>query len=314
MTYAVILAARMSSERLPGKAAAELVPGLPVLTQLIRRWKASDRAPVVVVTTTTDRADDEIERMAHAAGVPCSRGDPRNVVAQMDTALKRHAPRAEYVARALADNPLVDVGLADWRLDVLRDTGADGITYGTEWRDGVEHSRHDRITYAATTDVWSRRAWDRIVAGSQGADLEHPGNFYWRNLSQFTRVELPLPRDEYREDLHHIRTELDEQADLDVFRAVWTAWRGPDLPPTLWALGYLRTHPAVAVLNRKVVIKTQSAIAYPKHFKNWRCPNCDTRMGSVVEGGLRVPCGNCGTTKTFYATAPQRGGLVIAAS
>ena len=31
------------------------------------------------------------------------------------------------MARALGDNPLVDVGLADWRLDVLAETGAEGL-------------------------------------------------------------------------------------------------------------------------------------------------------------------------------------------
>src|SRR3990167_10444427 len=159
----------------------------------------------------------------------------------MNTALLRYAPEARYIARALVDNPLVDVELADWRLDVLGESGADGLWYG---------GAHERITYAGTTDVWSRAAWDRIAAESSGCQLEHAGVHYWENIGSSHAVHLPLPRREY---LAPVRTELDTPADLEMLRAVWHAWGRPDvLLPTRWALGYLAMHPEVAVLNADV--------------------------------------------------------------
>ena len=172
--YCVILCARMSSGRLPGKALAVYCPdGVDNLTQVIHRWQSSERTPILVVSTTTHVVDDAIEQTAERAGVPCYRGHPTNVVEQMNGALTAYAPDARHVARALADNPLVDVALADWRYDVLCETGAEGVAYTID---------HSRITYAGTTDVWSRSAWDKIVSLSSGSQLEHPGAHYWDNL------------------------------------------------------------------------------------------------------------------------------------
>jgi spore coat polysaccharide biosynthesis protein SpsF (cytidylyltransferase family) len=298
--YAVIIAARMTSDRLPGKCLAELAPGLRVLPQLIARWRQSDRQPTVIVTTTTDPADDPIAAAASAAGVPCSRGDRLNVVAQMDAAVRRYCPTAGFVARALADNPLVDVALADWRLDILAETGADGLHYGD----------HERITYAGTTDVWSRAAWDRIAAESSGDQLEHPGKAFWDNLGRYNAVQIPLPRAEF---LAGYRTELDTLFDLELFQAVWAAWRAewqdPDDAPacvsTLWALKWLAAHPLVANVNRQVRVKTQSRAVFGARDKPWLCEACQGRVGSVKEGNLEIRCQGCGAPKRFYSVRPK---------
>lgn len=314
--YAVILAARMTSERLPGKAAAPLAPGLAVLPQIIYRWQESARNPTIVVTTTTDAADDPIERLAARAGVPCSRGDPRNVVGQFDLAVRRHAPQARYVARALADNPLVDVDLADWRLDKLREADADGLWYGAEF-DSASRLRalHERITYAGTTDVWSRRMWDEIAASSSGSQLEHPGAFFWETLHERGhRVRLlPLPRDEYVSsgfDVPPQRTELDEPADLQVFQAVWRAWidSGHALPcvPTLWALRWLAQHPEVARLNQAVALKSMSTVGVKKHRHSRLCTNCQMQTGQISDEGLEQRCQRCGGVSTFFHHNPAR--------
>ena len=182
--YAVILSARMSSARLPGKALA-YYSDKPNLGQIIVRWKASRRNPKIIVATPAGPQDDPIAALCASLGVPCYRGHNLTPLAQMDAALRAYAPSAGIVARALGDNPLVDVGLADWRHDVLVETGADGLWYGGD---------HKRITYAATTDVWSRAAWDRIVAESKGEECEHPGLYYWTHIEKFSAVNCPYPR------------------------------------------------------------------------------------------------------------------------
>ena len=298
--YAVVIAARMGSERLPGKCLAELAPGICVLSQLIERWQASDREPVVIVATPTGSANDLIADAAHSMGVAVSRMPPGNAVSEIDAALQRFCPHAAYVARALADNPLVDVALADWRLDVLAETGADGLWYGAD---------HDRITYAGTTDVWSRRAWDRIAEGSSGSQLAHPGAYFWDRLHEFSTVQLPLPRREY---VDAARTELDTPLDLEMLRAVWQAWAAqfyasemidpePLAPvPTLWALKWLAAHPEVADLNRGVTVKTQTRALFGARNRAWLCETCSGRVGSVKDGNLEIHCQGCGNSKRWY--------------
>ena len=292
--YTVILAARMGSTRLPGKAIADYGAG-PNLTCIIERWQASDRQPVIIFTTTTRDEDTPLAQLAIGMGLPVMRGDPANQVEQFDKALRTYTPDACYVARALADNPLVDVALADWRLDVLRDTGAEGLWYG---------GREAEITYAGTTDVWSRSAWDRIASQSSGSQLEHPGEYYWNNIAKFSVVQLPMPRREY---LAPIRTELDTDDDLTMFKALQNQW-GVAPVPTLWGLKWLIANPQVAAINADVPIKTQSQAAFPNHFKPWICDNCQGRGGSIVDGNLRVFCSTCGKPHTYYAHKPARIG------
>src|SRR3989304_2709349 len=116
--YSVILSARNSSDRLPNKAIVSYCPdGTPNIIQIIRRWQASRRAPLVIVATSDTAPDDSIADLCAPLGVPCYRGPLHDVVARMDGAINTYAPDAKYIARALADNPLVDVGLADWHYD-----------------------------------------------------------------------------------------------------------------------------------------------------------------------------------------------------
>ena len=303
-TYAVIVCARANSERLPGKALAELAPGVTVLGQTLQRWANSDRAPRIVFATPAEPCNDGLARAACSLGVPVSRQPPGNAVAEMDAAVRCFAPDAKYVARALADNPLVDVALADWRLDILDETGADGLWYGGD---------HERITYAGTTDVWSRAAWDRIAAESSGSQLAHPGALYWDKLGSFNAVQIPLPRREY---LAPYRTELDTAQDLEVMRAVWKGWvnylariegwtNNPPPPETLWALRWLAAHPAVAALNGSVQAKTMTRALFGVREKPWLCETCRGRVGSVREGNLVIHCQGCGQVKKWFSVKPR---------
>ena len=292
--YAVLLTARMDSSRLPGKSLCNYGAG-PNLAQIIRRWRSSERQPTIVVTTTNTPADDPIGNLCKSLGVPCHRGHPTNVIVQMHAALMTYAGSAQYVARALGDNPLVDVELADWRLDVLEESGADGLWYG---------GAHDRITYAGTTDVWSRSAWERIIVESSGSQLAHPGVQYWDSIGSYHAAHLPLPRCEY---LAPVRTELDTLADLEMLRCIWAAWGKPDtILPTRWALSYLALHPEVAAINADVQRATQSAPVFRNHWRPWLCRNCNQRMGSLVSGDLRVFCPGCGEQQTYYAVPPDK--------
>ena len=295
--YAVVIAARMSSTRLPGKALVSYCPDhTPNLAQIISRWrKHSRRRPTVVIATTDGAEDDPIESLAQMCDVPCYRGSLDDVVSRMDEALRQHAPGARFVARAMSDNPLIDVMLADWRLDVLNETGAGGLWFGPD---------HERITYAGTTDVWSRSAWDMIVSESQDDEREHPGLYYWRNLSRFSVVQLPLPMREY---LAPVRTELDTPEDLEMFRALWRAWsltESESCIPTLWALTMLERSPELRAINGHIDVKTQTRAEWPRGL-GFLCEQCQSRLGGIVAGDLEVRCARCGQPRKFYAHKPH---------
>jgi len=293
--YAVLIAARLTSTRLPGKVLASYcTDGMTNLEQIVRRWQRSWRAPKIICAIPSDAEDAPIEALCRTIDIPCYRGVRDDVVSRMNEALLAFAPDAKYIARGMADSPLVDVGLADGRLDVLMDSGADGL-----WYNGDE----SRLTYAATTDVWSRAAWDRIAALSSGSQREHPGSYFWDNLNRFNVVSLNLPRREY---VTSIRTELDTPEDLEMFRALWREVLIFDYPAdqiidTLRALRMLNTHPEIAAINAYVQVKTQSRALWRKGSQ-WLCKACLRRVGAVISGDLEVRCARCGRPQKFYAS------------
>jgi len=293
--YAVILSARMSSTRLPGKPLVSYCPdGTPNLLQIYHRWQASKRNPTIVIATSTYSDDNAIAELCRKRNIACYRGPRDDVVTRMDNALKEFAPDSKYVARALADNPLVDVDLADWRYDVLCETGADGLYYG---------GQESRITYAGTTDVWNRAAWDRIAELSQGEQREHPGAHYWDHIAKFSAVQLPLPRREY---IAPFRTELDTAEDLEMFGLLW---RYTDCRDTLLALQFLDDHPEVAMINAHVEVKTQSRPSYGRGSA-FVCRDCQSRTGTVDNGNLILRCSRCGRPQKFYNQKPIKPSMM----
>jgi spore coat polysaccharide biosynthesis protein SpsF len=108
----VIVAARMLSSRLPGKALLPL-QGMPMILFLLRRL-ARLSAGSVVVATTELAADDRLAAVVEAERVPVFRGADGDVVARYVAAAGHFG--FDTVARVTADCPFVDADLVDWCL------------------------------------------------------------------------------------------------------------------------------------------------------------------------------------------------------
>jgi spore coat polysaccharide biosynthesis protein SpsF (cytidylyltransferase family) len=126
MTFnaAVILQARMASRRLPGKALA-LVGGRTILAQCLGRLQHG--SPVPVVLATTDRPeDDQLEEEAARLGVRTFRGPSDDVLARFVRVAR--ALKVDWVVRATADNPAVDMDAPGRVLRLIASTGVDHVS------------------------------------------------------------------------------------------------------------------------------------------------------------------------------------------
>ena len=292
----VILCARMSSSRLPGKALVA-VGDRTVLQHLIERYRSCSRVNRVVVATSVDSSDDPIERVCRAIDAPCYRGSLNNVVQRMDKALMSMAPDADYVFRGLGDMLLFDTGLLDWRFDLIARRGADVLWCGQP---------DDQMpVYGSRESPWSRKAWNAIVKRSDGCDLEHAGQWLYSHLSEFRVLYTEMLRDEY---YRPYRLELDTPRDLEFFRAVFSAlYSGPGTPSTLDVLRWLEQHPDVARLNISVKEKTLTKIDWRKRGVAWTCPECGAQVmhTSVIRRKkLVTECPRCGAERVFVE-APE---------
>lgn len=112
----VVIQARVSSTRMPGKVLADL-GGLPMIAFMVRRVRRAQRVDAVVVATSTDPSDDPLAAALARHGIDCFRGS-------LDDVLDRYyqtarAARADHVVRLTGDCPLIDADLVDEALAEL---------------------------------------------------------------------------------------------------------------------------------------------------------------------------------------------------
>jgi spore coat polysaccharide biosynthesis protein SpsF len=214
---AIVLQARMSSTRLPGKALA-YVAGLSVLAHCVERLRFSSGLPVVLATSTA-AADDSLCQAGERLGITVVRGDAEDVLGrfvQVATTLG-----LTDLVRATCDNPAVDMDSPRRTLELLRRTGADYV---------VEFG----LPYGAAVEAVSVLALLRAAAWtSDPYDREHVTPFVRRD-KRFAALHAIAPRHLRRPEL---RLSVDTAEDLEFVRSLFAAAEATSpRPVTLAAL------------------------------------------------------------------------------
>jgi spore coat polysaccharide biosynthesis protein SpsF len=110
----IIVQARMSSSRLPGKVLLPLL-GKSLLHRMIERLRGSRYPAEIIIATSTDISDDVIEAEAVKINVPCFRGNMNNLLDRHYQAAK--GAGADIVLKIPSDCPLIDPVILDEVLD-----------------------------------------------------------------------------------------------------------------------------------------------------------------------------------------------------
>ncbi len=115
----------MGSERLPGRPSMPLVRA-PLIVRQIERMARARRVDRLVVSTTTDPADDVLEAVVRREAIAVHRGPPQDELARLAGALEAHP--ADHVVRVGDDSPLIDPDLIDATIDLHLAERADHTT------------------------------------------------------------------------------------------------------------------------------------------------------------------------------------------
>jgi spore coat polysaccharide biosynthesis protein SpsF len=105
-----IVQARMSSSRLPGKVLKE-INGKPMIAHVVERTRRAKCVDYVAVATTTDAADDAVERWCKESQTACYRGSMFDVLDRYYQAARLYA--ADIIVRVTADCPVIDPQVID---------------------------------------------------------------------------------------------------------------------------------------------------------------------------------------------------------
>lgn len=117
MRLGIIVQAHIGSTRLPNKMLKDLA-GEPVLTHVLRRLKRVRGADALIVATSDLPGDDAIVALCEREGVATYRGSDSDVLARFYGAATEY--RLTAIARACADNTLIDPGVIDAELAAYR--------------------------------------------------------------------------------------------------------------------------------------------------------------------------------------------------
>tara|TARA_B100001079_G_scaffold17129_1_gene13676 strand:- start:121 stop:861 length:741 start_codon:yes stop_codon:yes gene_type:complete len=101
----------MGSSRLPGKVLMNSGNGMPLLYYVINQLRHCSKVKNLVIATTTNQEDDEIEKFADNNSVDVFRGNEKDVLDRYFQCAKKYS--FSTIVRITADCPLIDPQIVD---------------------------------------------------------------------------------------------------------------------------------------------------------------------------------------------------------
>lgn len=236
MKILLIVQARMTSTRLPGKVLLPLA-GEPMLTRLIERLRRVQRADGIVIATTANATDDPIAALCDTLGVPCHRGSEHDVLSRYADAARLHG--ADAVVRITSDCPLIDPALIDQVIAVY----AEGDS------DYVSNMLPPTWPYGMAVEVFNAAALQQAhTEATQPAEREHVTPFIYWHPERYRLRNVASPA-----DLSHHRWTVDTPEDYELVRRLFETLH-PINPEFTQAdiLTLLDAHPDWMTLNQHV--------------------------------------------------------------
>jgi spore coat polysaccharide biosynthesis protein SpsF len=203
MTTAIIVQARMTSTRLPGKVLKPVL-GKPLLTYQIERLQRVTRADAIAIATTTNATDDPIVELSAALGVGCFKGSEQDVLSRYFGAAQ--ATAADVVVRVTSDCPLIDPQIID---EVI----GHYLTHCDRY-DYVSNSIQRTYPRGLDTEVFSVGVLEQAHREATAPpEREHVTPFIYNHPERYAIGHVTYPQ-----DLSHHRWTVDTPEDFELIR------------------------------------------------------------------------------------------------
>jgi spore coat polysaccharide biosynthesis protein SpsF len=121
----ILIQARMSSNRLPGKVLKSLC-SKPLIKHITDNLRQNLPESEIIIITSRKRSDDVISNFAQSEKVKCYRGSLENVYERFCGAIKLHS--IPHFVRICADSPLLDIGLVQTSIEEFKSQDVDLVT------------------------------------------------------------------------------------------------------------------------------------------------------------------------------------------
>ncbi len=230
-----ILQARVSSTRLPGKVLKPLL-GLPMIIRQVERVRRASLIDELVVATSIESSDDELEQVCLKNDIACFRGSLDDVLDRFYQAAARFQP--EYVVRLTGDCPLADPDIINQVIKLCRDGDFDYASSALEptFPDGLDA---EAFRFSALASAWEE--------ATLPSHREHVTPYIYTNPLMYRIGSF-----KGLEDISYLRWTVDEPVDFELVRRIYESlYPTNNSFDTQDILELLRQRPELASFNKQ---------------------------------------------------------------
>lgn len=227
----IIIQARMSSSRLPGKSLVK-IGNHPLIWYVLNRMKSVNLP--VMVCTSTDSSDDVLTEYLQILKIPFFRGSLHNVLDRYIKTAQKF--QIEDIIRVTGDNPFVDIGYLKQVLHLLEKFSyVDGIYKGGL----IKGSGFELVKLKELLAINS----------AQKEHLEHVTLFLRENLSASKeRINLiPTSINQYRSDIF---LTCDYEEDMELIKKIYKNFYFAYNIPLKEIITFLDQNPRLKQINQ----------------------------------------------------------------
>lgn len=205
MNTAIIVQARMTSTRLPGKI-LKTVLDKPLLEYQIERLRRVKYADSIIIATTVNETDQPIVDFCNTLGISFYRGSEDDVLSRYFFAAEAY--NADVIVRVTSDCPLIDPEIIDNTLLFYKNH--------VEECDYVSNSLIRTYPRGMDTEIFSMKVLKEAYLEARDLpDREHVTSYIYRHEKKYRLANVS-----HSADLSHLRLTVDTPEDYKLIRLI----------------------------------------------------------------------------------------------
>jgi spore coat polysaccharide biosynthesis protein SpsF len=231
----IIIQARMTSTRLPGKVLLPIgeKPALQIMIERLKNWREN-----IIIATTNDGSEAPIIALCESLNIRYFRGGTDNVLERYYLTAKQFgATNKDAIMRLTSDNPLIDFDLTSRVIAIYQENNYNMVSLGP-------HSGFPRGLDCCIFD------FDCLEKTYQGATSSADKEHVTMGMTKFSDVSCYNVSN--GKDLSYYRLTLDEEDDYKMIKAIYQLFNNQTNfdYPTL--LSVLKKHPEIVKINQHI--------------------------------------------------------------